>query len=211
MLCGLPSVTLKGTKADYESIIRRLDGICSLELGPEVEKFVSKIRPIIKKFVAAFNEGPNSVDEDFWSHICSHRSLGSGQEEISGWITAFCVWDQKGKWQGDLKAFKYVLEGQTYPVLSGRCIPSGWCEVDVVVKDFSGDHDCTLLAGLVGSRVSTSHGANSLQNDTLQPEPHWFIFEKKEARSKKRSDSLSSTLNRTSLSSTSSRTSLSSF
>ena len=55
------------------------------------------LRPIIRRFVAAFDGEP---DTTFWSHIV-HRNNGlCGHDDLSGWITAFCVWPNKGVWKG---------------------------------------------------------------------------------------------------------------
>ncbi|KAF9525539.1 hypothetical protein CPB83DRAFT_885559 [Crepidotus variabilis] len=100
LMCGLPSVTLLGHKCDWESLFSRLDKLETF--GNEPTAFATLLRPILRRFVNAFTraEGNESPDIDFWSHICHYNSGGSGTDYLSGWITAFCVWDEKGKWMG---------------------------------------------------------------------------------------------------------------
>lgn len=98
LACGIPSITLRGTEQDYVSIIKRLDGI--RDLGPEADAFVTLLRPILQQFVIALSKGPEACDSKFWSRICHYKDWGSGAPMLSGWITAFCVWNTEGKWQG---------------------------------------------------------------------------------------------------------------
>lgn len=41
--------------------------------------------------------GPN---KDFWGSICHYKVGGSGPSYLGGWVSAFGVFDVKGKWQG---------------------------------------------------------------------------------------------------------------
>ncbi|KAI0760356.1 hypothetical protein C8Q74DRAFT_1295634 [Fomes fomentarius] len=91
--CGIPSVTLEGTKSDWEDIHRRLWRL--YELGPEPSVWADMLRPILRRFVDAFDGKP---DIEFWNHIAYRDGSICGQDNLSGWITAFCVWSSEGKW-----------------------------------------------------------------------------------------------------------------
>ncbi len=91
--CGIPSVTLEGTKSDWEDIHRRLWRL--YELGPEPSVWADMLRPILRRFVDAFDGKP---DIEFWNHIAYRDDSICGQDNLSGWITAFCVWSSEGKW-----------------------------------------------------------------------------------------------------------------
>ena len=95
LMCGIPSVTLEGEKSDWESLLTRLDKLDSF--GEEPKAWAAMLRPILTRFVGAFDGKP---DIDFWTRVCHYHSNGSGPTYLSGWITAFCVWSSKGKWQG---------------------------------------------------------------------------------------------------------------
>jgi hypothetical protein len=94
-MCGIPSVTLEGEKADWESILTRLDKLN--EFGKEPKFWASMLRPIIRRFIDSFD---GKHDLDFWSKVVASWSVGSGTTYLSGWITAFCVWSKEGKWMG---------------------------------------------------------------------------------------------------------------
>ena len=94
-MCGIPSVTLEGEKSDWERLLARLDKLDSF--GEEPKAWAAMLRPILTRFVRAFDGKP---DIDFWSRVCHYYGGGSGPTYLSGWITAFCVWSSQGKWQG---------------------------------------------------------------------------------------------------------------
>ncbi|PVF95615.1 hypothetical protein CPB86DRAFT_875553 [Serendipita vermifera] len=192
--CGIPSITLQGTKEDYLSIYQRLDKL--EEFGREPTAFVRLLRPVIKQFAAAFDavEEGKTPDPDFWAKICHYHPGGSGPDYISGWISAFCVWNGKGKWQGgDIDLIEnpipearhqswgppvLVVDGLRYPHIETGNIPSGTCEVDIKLNDNSEEMDCMMVAGHVGNVVSARDPEGVM--DTLQPQADWFMFVKED-------------------------------
>ena len=108
---------LEGEKSDWERLLARLDKLDSF--GEEPKAWAAMLRPILTRFVKTFDGEP---DIDFWSRVCHYYYEGSGTSYLSGWITAFCVWSGKGKWQGPpisnpSKTIKLSL-GETVPVLN---------------------------------------------------------------------------------------------
>ncbi|PIL33398.1 hypothetical protein GSI_04019 [Ganoderma sinense ZZ0214-1] len=55
------------------------------------------LRPILRRFITAFDGTP---DEAFWKHIMYRDDGLCGKDNLSGWITGFCVWSNKGQWKG---------------------------------------------------------------------------------------------------------------
>ena len=55
------------------------------------------LRLILHRFITVFYGEP---DASFWSHIMYRCDHICGQDDFSGWITAFCVWSNKGVWKG---------------------------------------------------------------------------------------------------------------
>ncbi|CAL8075320.1 unnamed protein product [Orchesella dallaii] len=104
MLCGIPWITLDGTTQDWQNILGRLEKLKEYDLLPWYEL----LHPIIKTFVAA-KKGKNSPK--FWRAIVD-RYAGSGFDYISGWITAFCVFDSDGNWQHLIKLVLHELPVQ---------------------------------------------------------------------------------------------------
>jgi len=66
--CGIPSVTLAGTKDDWVEIFKRLERFESWDEQTMV--WTSMLRPILRKFIAAFD---GRVDRDFWGRIVSNQ------------------------------------------------------------------------------------------------------------------------------------------
>lgn len=92
--CGIPSITLEGTRADWERVLKRLDRL--YDLGDEPSAWANMLRPILSRFVSAFDRTP---DVEFWKHIVYRDQPMCGQDEMSGWLTAFCVWSHQGVWK----------------------------------------------------------------------------------------------------------------
>ncbi len=92
--CGIPTVTLEGEKSDWEELYRRLGRL--YELGDEPSVWAEMLRPILCRFVRAFDGDP---DVTFWEHVVHRNTQMCGQDDLSGWLTAFCVWDHKGRWK----------------------------------------------------------------------------------------------------------------
>ncbi|KAF8151805.1 hypothetical protein B0H34DRAFT_141105 [Crassisporium funariophilum] len=183
LMCGLPSVTLEGEKSDWENILSRLDKL--EDFGPEPTAWAAQLRAIISRFVKAFDGQP---DIDFWSRVCHYHPQGSGPTYLSGWITAFCVWTNEGKWQGPplsgplrqitlmsrRQVPNLVLDGAQYAVIKKNDVPGGFCEVDVKLDDNGTEFDCMMVSGHLASLVEGEG------RDTLRPLPSWFMFVKEE-------------------------------
>lgn len=169
MMCGIPQVTLQGTKEDWISILHRLEKLDSWD--DTTRAWHKMLKPILKKFVMAF-EG--EVDLDFWGHIVSERHYGSGSTNIGGWITAFCAFSDNGKFYagkdeslddrwGKLEVYK--LDGVPYPILKSSEIAAGNAEVNVTIIDFYKEHhDAALIAGNMGMKIMSEGPADMVQN-----------------------------------------------
>lgn len=176
MVCGVPHVTLQGTKEDWITILHRLEKLDSWD--DTTRAWHKMLKPIIKKFIAAF-EG--EVDLGFWGHIVSERHYGSGSKDIGGWITAFCAFSDKGVFRAGKHEFPddgwgkmelYKLDGVPYPILSSSEIPAGNAEVNVKIISMEGvEHEAALIAGNMGMKI-TSEGTA----DTVQNVPIWACY-----------------------------------
>lgn len=89
MMCGIPYVTLEGTAKDWEDILGRLKKLKEYDLS----WWYGRLKPILKQFVAAKK---GDQDSRFWGTIVNRIEKGSGMSYLSGWITAFAVFDVDG-------------------------------------------------------------------------------------------------------------------
>ncbi|KAI0325948.1 hypothetical protein GY45DRAFT_1329621 [Cubamyces sp. BRFM 1775] len=92
--CGFPSVTLEGTKEDWQRLLYRTHRL--YEFGDQPAVWAEMLRPILSRFVAAFDGNPGVP---FWKHAVHRIEEYCGQDDLTGWITAFCVWTTKGEWK----------------------------------------------------------------------------------------------------------------
>ncbi|KAG5653870.1 hypothetical protein H0H81_009692 [Sphagnurus paluster] len=114
----------------------------------------------------------------------------SSRPFLSGWLTAFCAWDNKGVFfegKGTQRGSReggapewvmnLTFDGVWFPRISVP--PEGYAEVDVILKELSGKKwDCTMLAGHVGTSMSGQGG----RLDTVYLAPQWFMYHKGEER-----------------------------
>lgn len=162
--CGIPYVTLEGTVADWEDILNRLEKLKSYKL----EKWYDLLKPILQEFVAAKR---NNANIEFWNRICHHLGGGSGPSYISGWLTAFAVFDEDGNWACNKSSggrFVRGNENEPWPLNDIDKIPSGAVNVDVKITDVNGEYKSLMFAGHVGYETLND-------NCTLKPQIGWGI------------------------------------
>ncbi|KAK7039925.1 hypothetical protein R3P38DRAFT_494730 [Favolaschia claudopus] len=98
IVCGFPRVTLEGEKRDWVQLLERLEKL--REYGLQTIAWYHLLLPVMTRFVMAF-DAPNSAENlKFWRNVACDEEVLCGSHTWSGWITAFCVFSDKGKWQG---------------------------------------------------------------------------------------------------------------
>lgn len=158
IICGLPSVTLLGEQSDWEALLAKLDRLP--DFGSEPAGYKERLRPILSRFVSSFTDPDSEDTKAFWNQIVSTREghiCGSPPYYVSGWITGFYFWDDKGepyaRNEGDLK-----LDNVTYPSLDlTRDAPVGYARVPFIMRDFNDTerYEAYVLAGTLGKQVTT--------------------------------------------------------
>jgi hypothetical protein len=164
IMCGIPSVTLLGEKADWVDIRHRLDKLA--QFGKEPELFSRLLTPVLDYFISTFEGADDPKVVDFWSKIAHQYNGGSGPTWLSGWITAFCFWDADGKLlyhephpnvgKYDQKERGCDLDGTLYHRIDIKDIPNGYVSVPVLVDDNGQEFKTKMVAGSVGIAVSSS-------------------------------------------------------
>ncbi|KAE9388556.1 hypothetical protein BT96DRAFT_1025415 [Gymnopus androsaceus JB14] len=178
--CGIPQVTIEGTDEDWKLILARIEDLKNY--GSQTTAWLNLLRPVISRFVSAF-EAPDHPDNlEFWCKVASRESEGSGSACLSGWVNAFCVFDVDGAWLGrqpgqELKNLapdpiyvynlsgkrfvaeqvgdrNLVLDGVSYHRVDLENIPTTVAEVDVELDDNGTIFQTKMIAGLVGYQVS---------------------------------------------------------
>ncbi|KAK0640606.1 hypothetical protein B0T16DRAFT_200449 [Cercophora newfieldiana] len=184
--CGIPSVTLLGEKEDYEEMLRRVERLC--EYGEEPAEFCKGLVPVLTGMVRTFEEGEERKEvKRFWETICDYQG-GSGMDHYSGWVTAFCFWDDKGK------RIKRFWENNA---VDGKDIPGGFSKVPLKIDDNGEEIDAKMLVGSVAIVCSSSgkmsvaapdyslgYGTERKEMvglDSMQPQIGWFVYENEAA------------------------------
>jgi hypothetical protein len=170
LTCGIPTVTLLGEREDWAKMVKKLDKLS--HLGEEPAIFASLLKPILEHFVACFDDSKSEAVLDFWG-TCAHKiSGGSGPTYLSGWVTAFCFWDENGKClypmdkppfgppdEQDERSSRRAgceLNGVLYHRLDTNKMPSSVASVPVKVNDNGTEYDTKMVAGLIGISASSS-------------------------------------------------------
>lgn len=191
LMCGLPSVTLLGARADYESILQRVQKLRDMSFGSEPSEFADLLEPVVKRLIRSFDEPAAADVIDFWSRIFTAEKGGSGPVPWSGWLTAFMFWGKDGKiarasnnmFTPSHKAKTLVLDKVEYPKRTNDNLPPGFIlvPIKIILPDFS-EIDAEMLAGSIGIKASKSKRATvecDQSPDTMQPVVGWLIYNKK--------------------------------
>ncbi|THU85889.1 hypothetical protein K435DRAFT_763829 [Dendrothele bispora CBS 962.96] len=188
--CGIPKVTLEGEKADWEHLLARVEKLKGF--GEEPTLWYNLLRPILTRFIRAFDDPSGQENLDFWNKVAHRGSMGSGPSYLSGWITAFCAWNEKGQWIGnkpgeELSENKYAmqlsLDNIHYHWLDFSKIPAGYASVDVKLDDNGKIFDTIMVSGLVGTCLFPSNDKKLSEygsRDAVKPVPGWWIFIKRD-------------------------------
>jgi hypothetical protein len=153
LLCGLPSVTLEGTQADWENMLARLDRLT--EFGEEAVQYGERLRPVLSRFVATWKEPSNESTKHFWnSMVTAEPDAQCAGYNMTGWLTAFYYWDTDanpyGRHGGGL-----AYDGIQYPSLSVISLPVAYARSPFTIMNFNGTerYECYTMGGPIGKRV----------------------------------------------------------
>jgi hypothetical protein len=172
--CGIPSITLTGTVADWKSIRQR----ASLFAEFGLEEWSEALDPILAQFVAA---AQGNANKKFWQSMFRYRS-GSGGAAMTGWITTFFPYlkDHRNElhlspylanWQQRLEIDERqnwregMFDPQGPPL---RAAPP--CLTSVPLTVFWASEECAMR--LVGGLMGVSQRADDL---ALEPQCGWAV------------------------------------
>ncbi|KAJ7464187.1 hypothetical protein FB451DRAFT_1492456 [Mycena latifolia] len=96
--CGIPRVALEGTEFDWEDILGRLEKLKEYSL--QTIAWYRLLVPVISRFIKSFDEPESAETVKFWQQVAHYEPGFSGPSYYTGWINAFCVFDEKGRWKG---------------------------------------------------------------------------------------------------------------
>ncbi|KAK3988219.1 hypothetical protein QBC44DRAFT_382489 [Cladorrhinum sp. PSN332] len=159
IICGLPSVTLLGTKKDWVDLKEKLSRLA--DFGPEPAAYRSRLEPIFKRFVSTFDEPDSEETRQFWNSIvfASYAGYcGSSPLDVSGWITGFLYWDDQGlPWERPSNSTPavYTLDGIKYTSHDITRLPLGYARAPFIMRDFENQAEfpAFVAAGNLGKKI----------------------------------------------------------
>jgi hypothetical protein len=157
--------------------LQRLDVLS--EFGQEPAEFADLLRPVLRGMIATFDLERTLATIDFWSRIANMIPWGSGSAHLSGWITAFCFWNTKGK-----PIFR--IEHDMYHKVDFKNIPMGYATVPLTINDNGQEYLATMVAGSFGIE------AFSQQKVIYSPDGHAAMEDKSRAETTLSGDDVSS-------------------
>lgn len=131
--------------------------------------------------VTSFDQPNSKETKDFWLTLVHREGQDSGGdlETLSGWITAFIFWDERGNCLADkLHSFEFItrhrigfLDGVQYHLIRPTWIPEGLVSVPVVAHNSVTKEEIhtIMVAGSVGITV-TQDGTK------VQPRSGWWML-----------------------------------
>jgi hypothetical protein len=160
LLCGLPRVTLLGTPQDWRLLRAKIDRLPEFDVeAGRLTSWHALLAPVLDEFVRSADGEPQI---SFWDRVCSHEGGGSGPTYLSGWITVFAVFTDKGEWQGDRAG------GGEWPRVDTQDLPVGVTSVPVLVDDNGKEYRTQMFAG--------QFAFDGVRNGTgIQPRSDWCI------------------------------------
>ena len=174
LMCGIPNVTLLGDVSDWVDLREKVDGLLKYDVDGYMymSKWHSMLIPILDDLILTAS-GKEPKMEDFWQRSCDYISFGSGPKYLSGWVTVFNVFSDKGVWRGDChpvkvrspknEGFRFIdmndnngrsPKNEGFPIIDTNDITRGIVTVPVTVLDIEGEHKTTMFAGSFLSEVS---------------------------------------------------------
>lgn len=185
IICGLPQVTLLGSRQDWADLLAKLDRLA--EFGKEPTDYANNLRPIFSRFVRTFDE-PDAEDiKTFWSQIvraehfatCGHGPI---EYSITGWLMGLLHWDEHGALRvqpddiGNDRASSVTLDGVAYHSQPMDKLPVGYAKVPMKMRDFPTagvESHAFLIAGTMGVNRTAAGGEGGYV--TAQPMSTWFM------------------------------------
>ena len=161
--CGIPSVTLKGTPDDWQSVLDRTRKLRAYGL----DWWVDDLEPILEEFVRASKGKP---DTEFWRSIVKKyrpgdvRGLSCGMDmgatRFDGWFLKFLPYDEQGRTPSEVLMDHSILPGMVRTEYKY-----------IIFNDFTGEVEQTMMmefwAGIVGMEIDPETCA-------MTPKMGWF-------------------------------------
>lgn len=164
-VCGIPTVTLEGTVADWDDLAARVERLDTL--GLQLEWWTRELRPIVGQFARARR---GDVDLAHWRAIYKLKDA-YGAKQINGWA-ALLVPYLKDFVTGRPTVRSWMLTKEHGDLgITASSLPTGLASVPLTCVDQDGRARRLLL---VAGHVGVEQEANTL---ALRPKIGWAVVE----------------------------------
>ncbi|WP_243345514.1 DUF4419 domain-containing protein [Parabacteroides sp. FAFU027] len=176
--CGIPNITLTGSKKDWLAIYNRLDQLDKIGLS----EWRKELKPIVQEFINVYDD---KINMQFWQSIYKSAST-YGAVYVSGWIVKLYPYikeieltKEKDSTGEKAKAIEKILpnqflKGNSYRLstLQTDNFPSGIAKIDIIWKNYYKQTTETLEA------CSGFMGIRQYQDKSLMPVIAWALCKK---------------------------------
>ena len=183
-VCGMPSVTLLGTREDWYRLLGKIDRLS--EFGAEPTDYANRLRPILSRVAGSFDTPNSRETRDFWDQMVQAKVMHSRlcgvpplSYTVSGWVLGFCYWDGSGR-----RCPRFVdgvdrlrkpgtlqYDGIRYGEVPLHDVPVGYAKVPFGILDAGAEvTPAWILAGNIGKSIvdGAPQGYEAAVNATLQ-------------------------------------------
>ena len=167
--CGLPQVTLEGTRDDWINLIEKVKWMYNFN-DNIINNWCKLLRPVLDNFVSAYD---NIIDPSFWQRICTYITRGSaGETYFKGWFLVFSPFSKNMEYM--LNDFDKVQETNIYANVEDDKICDATMDVNFDLDYFGTKYKYTLFGGMTGTQYNES-------TNVLYPCCDYIIIKTREA------------------------------
>jgi hypothetical protein len=164
--CGMPSITLLGTRDDWHRLFQKLEPFHFF--GSQPGDYSRTLRPILSRFVRSFDEPSGPEIRGFWDATVTNKDSSESKAEgcleesvISGWISGLHYWDEYGRMLSRSRGERgFTLDGIVYPPRNTSDMPHAYTRTPIRSRtSFIAGYLYTrlgdLMAGMVGKKITS--------------------------------------------------------
>lgn len=165
-ICGIPTITVKGSVQDWMRIRERLDVMASFHL----DWWTDRLKPICDGFIATVQGAPSQT---FWKHIFSPQEVYGGKV-ITGWLADLFPYIKDSVTQAPTVRNPILAIPRTQLTteggLSPKRLPVGLSRAPFTIRSSTEPRAMELVAGFMGVQQDAANG-------DLEPLVGWAVLE----------------------------------
>ncbi len=156
-LCGIPEITLEGSKEDWQRLLDKVHKLQELNKDDQLllDFWLKHLVPIVERICeSAITQKP---DTEFWSGIYKYVNPGSGTPFVSGWCTVFFPYLAKG-----VNPFDKIAQLTTHQ------LPKQISQIDFIWDYFHKLFGMKFHGGFLGAKYNKEKGC-------IEAEHFWAV------------------------------------